>query len=252
MYGEGKLNLGADLGQVDVNSVGTISHYTATDSAQINLLMTVNFFFDDKSLRTMSRDIEIFLNSLEAVDFGRAEYFKGLMEIMGKEKADKAIADLNLFGNIKKFPDELEKTFFFNDVSFKYYPEVKSFISVGKIGLGNILKNEINRYIPGYIKIDKMRSGGDKMTIYLEVDPTTWYYFEFYKGLMSVISSNNEFNNTIKDMKPKNKKQENVKGPSFQYNICSPQKRVVFLNKLKQIIGETENESEENKDKEKE
>lgn len=250
MYGEGKVDLGTELGQVQVNSVGTVYHYTPTDSAQINLLMTVNFFFDDKSLRTMSRDIEIFLNSLEAVDFGRAEYFKGLMEIMGKEKADKAVADLNLFGSIKKFPDELEKTFFFNDVNFKYYPQLKSFISQGKIGLGNILKNEINRYVPGYIKIDKMRSGGDKMIIYLEIDPTTWYYFEYYKGLMSVVSSNNDFNNNIKDMKPKNRKMDAEKGPSFQFNICSPQKRTVFLNKIKQVMGETE--EEENKDKDKE
>lgn len=250
MYGEGKFDLGTDLGQLELKSVGSAYHYTASDSAHINLLMTINFFFDDKALRTMAKDIEIFLNSLEAIDFGRAEYFKGLMEIVGKEKADKAIADLNLFGNIKKFPDELEKTFFFNDVNFKYYPELKSFISKGKLGLGNILKTEINRYVPGYIKIDKMRSSGDKITIYMEVDPTTWYYFEFYKGLMSVVSSNNEFNNTIKDMKPKNRKQEGVKGPSFQFNICSPQKRIVFLNKIKQIVGETENDGEENKDKE--
>jgi hypothetical protein len=66
---------------------------------------------------------------------------------------------------------------------------------------------------------------------------------------MSVVSSNNEFNNIIKEMKPKNRKQENVKGPSFQFNICSAQKRTVFLNKIKQVFGDTENE-EENKDKE--
>lgn len=252
MYGEGKFDLGTDLGQVQINPVGSAYHYTASDSAQINLLMTVNFFFEDKALKTMSRDIEIFLNSLEPVDLSKPEYFKGLMEILGKEKADKALADLNLFGSIKKFPDELEKTFFFNDVNFKYYPQLKSFISQGKLGLGNILKNEFNKYVTGHIKIDKMRSGGDKITIYLEPDPTTWYYFEFYKGLMSTVSSNNEFNNTIKDMKPKNRKQEVEKGPSFQYNICSPQKRTVFLNKMRQIMGENDENSEENKDKEKE
>ncbi|HRD37618.1 MAG TPA: hypothetical protein PLC65_03215 [Bacteroidia bacterium] len=116
--------------------------------------------------------------------------------------------------------------------------------------MGNILKNEINRYVTGYIKIDKMRSGGDKLFIYIEADPTTWYYFEFYKGLMSVVSSNNEFNNTIKEMKPKSRKMEAEKGPSFQFNLCSPQKRTIFLNKMKQILGETDDESEENKDKE--
>ncbi|HRD37617.1 MAG TPA: hypothetical protein PLC65_03210, partial [Bacteroidia bacterium] len=97
MYGEGKFDLGADLGQVKLNSVGTATHVTTSDSAQINLLTTIDFFFDDKLLKTMSRDLEIFINNLDPVDFGRPEYFKGLMEIMGKEKADKALADLNLF-----------------------------------------------------------------------------------------------------------------------------------------------------------
>jgi hypothetical protein len=247
MYGEGKFDLGADLGQVQVNSVGSASHYTANDSASINLLMTVNFFFESKALKIMARDFELYFNSLTASDFSKPEYFKGLSEILGKEKADKALADLNLFGTIKRFPDELEKTFFFNDLNFKYYPQLKSFITVGSLGLGNILKNEINRYVPGYIKIDKLRGNADRITIYFEADPNTWYYFEYFKGLMSAVSSNNEFNNTLKDLKPKNRKMDVDKGPSFQFNVASPQKRTLFLSKLKQagVVSEEEKKEDE-------
>lgn len=247
MYGEGKFDLGADLGQVQINSVGQATHYTATDSASLRLMMTINFFFEDKAMRIMAKDLEIYMNSLSPVDFSQPEIFKGLMEILGKEKADKAISDLTLYGTIKRFPDELEKTFFFNDVEFKYYPELKSFISNGQIGVGNILKNEINRYVPGWIKIDKMRSGGDKITIYLKIDANTWYYFEFYKGLMSAVSSNNEFNTILKELKPKNRKQNVEKGPSFQFNSCSPQKVTVFETKLKQagVVGEEKEEKQE-------
>ena len=115
------------------------------------------------------------------------------------------------------------------------------------IGVGNILKNEINRYVPGWIKIDKMRSGGDKITIYLKIDANTWYYYEFYKGLMSAVSSNNEFNNVLKELKPKNRKQDVPKGPSFQFNSCRPQKVTAFENKLKQVgvIGEEKEEKQE-------
>ncbi len=234
MYGEGKFNLGADLGQVIVNPVGSATHNTVNDSAELNLMMTIDFFFESKAMREMSRDIEVYLNNLTTVDFGKAEYFKGLSELLGKDNADRAVADLNLFGNIKNFPDELKKSFFFNDLKFRYNPELKSFLTEGKLGLGNILKTEINRYIDGAIKIEKMRSGGDKITIYIEADPNTWYYFEFYKGLMSAVSSNQNFNNIIKELKPKNRKQEVEKGPSFQFNICSPQKRTIFLSKIKQ------------------
>ncbi|MGZ3930565.1 MAG: hypothetical protein ACXVPQ_05440 [Bacteroidia bacterium] len=243
VYGEGKFNLGADLGQVVVNSVGSAKHHTVSDSVDINLLATIDFFFEKSAIKEMARDIELYLNNLPAIDFGRAEYFKGLSEIMGKDKADKVVADLNLFGNIKRFPDELEKTFFFNDLNFRYDAKQKSFITEGNIGLGNILKTEINRYVSGAIKIDKMRSGGDKLTIYIEADPNTWYYFEFYKGLMSAVSSNQVFNNIIKDLKPKSRKMEVEKGPSYQFNIANPQKRIIFLQKIR--TEEKEKEKDE-------
>ena len=247
MYGEGKFDLGTDLGQVAINSVGQATHYTASDSANIRLMMTINFFFESKALRIMAKDMEIYLNSLSPVDFSQPELFKGLSEILGKEKADKAIADLTLYGNIKKFPDELDKTFFFNDVEFKYYPELKSFISTGQIGVGNILKNEINRYVPGWIMVQKMRSGGDKLFIYIKIDQNTWYYFEFYKGLMSSVASNNEYNTILKELKPKSRKQEVDKGPSFQFAPCSPNKVRAFESKLKQtgVIEEEKEESQE-------
>jgi len=232
---------------VKLNTVGQATHYTPGDSANIRIMTTIDFFFESKAMRIMAKDMEIYINSLSPVDFSQPELFKGLMEILGKEKADKAIADLTLYGSIKRFPDELEKTFFFNDVEFKYYPELKSFISTGQLGLGNILKNEINRYVPGWIKIDKMRSGGDKITIYVKIDQNTWYYFEFYKGLMSAVSSNNEFNTILKELKPKSRKQEVKEGPSFQFNSCSPQKVTVFETKLKQagVVGEEKEEKQE-------
>ena len=243
MYGEGKFDLGMDLGQVKLNTVGNATHYSVGDSAFIKLLMSVDFFFENRALKEMARDIELYLNNLEAVDFGRPDFFKGLCEIIGKEKADKVVADLNLFGKMKKFPDELEKSFFFNDLTFKYDGQLKSFISEGKLGLGNILKTEINRFVTGHIKIDKLRSGGDKITIYIEADPTTWYYFEFYKGLMSTVSSNQVFNNIIKDLKPKNRKQDNVeKGPSYMFNICSPLKKDNFVRTMKRFDETPEEE----------
>jgi hypothetical protein len=242
MYGEGKFNLGADLGQVQMVPVGSAIHKTQNDSATLNLMMTVDFFFETKAIKQMSSDVEIYLNNLGATDFGKQEYFKGLSELIGKDNADRAVADLNLFGSIKNFPDELKKTFFFNDLTFHYNAELKSFLTEGKLGIGNILKAEINRYVDGAIKIEKMRSGGDKLTIYIEPDPSTWYYFEFYRGVMSAVSSNENFNNTIKELKPKSRKQEVEKGPSFQFNICSPQKRQIFLSKIR---------SAEDKEKEK-
>ncbi len=228
VHGEGKFQLGADLGQVTLNTVGNASHFV-NDSVDINLMMTVDFFFESKALKTMAKDLQVYSNSAPATDFGSEFFTKGLAEIVGKDKADNLITELNLDGSIRRFPDELEKTFFFNKLNLNYNPGKKAFITEGNIGLGNILKNEINREFPGLIKIEKTRNRKDRIYIYLAPDPNTWYYFEFVNGTMKAVSSNKEFNEIIKELKPKSKKQNVEKGPSFQFTIGSEASKNNFL-----------------------
>jgi hypothetical protein len=228
IYGEGKFELGAELGQVELNTVGNATHFL-NDSVDINLLMTINFFFESKAIKAMSKDLQVYANSAPATDFGSELYTKGIAELVGKERADRLISELNLYGEIKKFPDELEKTFFFNNVNMKYNASKKAFMSTGALGLGSVLKNEINREFPGIIKIEKTRNKKDRIYIYLAPDPNTWYFFEFVNGTMKAISSNQEFNNIIKEMKPKNRKQTVEKGPSFQFTIGSEASKNNFV-----------------------
>jgi len=239
VYGEGKFDVGANLGQVELVTVGNVTHFV-NDSADFNLLMTIDFFFDNKSLRLMSKDLQVYANSAPVIDFGSETYTKGLSEIIGRDRADRILSELNLYGEIKKFPNELDKTFFFNKVNMQYNSQKKSFVSRGNIGLGNILKNEINREFKGIIKIDKTRNKKDRIYFYLEPDPNTWYFFEFFNGNMKAISSNKEFNNTIKELKPKSRKQNVEKGPSFQFNIGSEASKNNFLRLNKTAEDEKE------------
>lgn len=242
VYGEGKMNLGADLGQVNINSFGISTHSTINDSATFELMGTIDFFFDKGAFKKMLKDVEPLLSSLTPVDFNNKVFIKGISELIGKEKGDKAIADLNLYGTIKKSPDELEKSLLISNTELKYDKTSKSFISIGKIGLGTINKNDFYRQVPGNIQIKKQK-GGDILNIYFEFDPNTWYYFSYFKGVMSVVSSNNEFNNDIKDMKAKDRKQDLAKdnhGPSYQFTICSPEKKKAFVRKIQQITGSSD------------
>lgn len=238
VYGEGKLDVGTDLGQVKVNMAGSASHYTVNDSSSFEIMMTLDFFFEDKALKKMFQDMEVYLNDFAPVEFDQPFYEKGLREILGKEKADKAITDLNLNGGFKKFPDELDKSMFLCDVKMRYDKSSKSFLSDGKIGVGNIYKNELNRYVPGIIQLKKQKSG-DILTVYFELDQSTWYYFTYYKGVMSAVSSNQEFNNILKEVSAKKRKMDVDKGPSYQYTTTNPAKKDQFLKKLK-IVKEEE------------
>jgi hypothetical protein len=237
VYAEGKMDLGADLGQVKLNTFGIATHNSINDSATFELMTTIDFFMDKGALKKMFKDMEVFLNTHEPVDFNNVTFTKGVTELLGKEKGDRIMSDLNLNGTIKRFPDEFEKSLLISNLEMKYDKASRSFVSIGKIGIGAINKNEIYRQTSGNIQIKKQK-GGDILNMYFEFDPQTWYFFSYYKGVMSVVSSNVEFNNDIKNLKPKDRKQElakDNKGPSYQFSPCSPTKRDQFIRKMKMM-----------------
>ncbi len=237
--GEGILDLGADFGQLKSVIAGKATHVTVNDSAYFNLMMTFDWFFENSATKKMAADVEVYVNNLTPVDFSNENFTTGLKELLGKEKSDKVISDLNLYGQIKKMPDELEKLFWFTNVDMIYDKKSKSFISTGKLGLGNINKTEINKYVNGKIQIKKQKAG-DELNIYIELDQNTWYYFKYFKGVLKAVSSNQEFNNAIKDLKAKKRKQDVDKGPNFQFIYGNPKEKDTWLKKLKLVSGETD------------
>ncbi len=210
IYGDGLVDIGARTGNLKFNAAGNIVHNQIDNSAVLDLMMTIDFFFDDNAMKKMADDLNENIN-LQATDFSRATYEKGLKEIIGVEDADELIAQLNLNGKVKRMPDELNKRMVFNDVKMKWFEDINSYKSFGKLGLSNINKEEVNKYMDGKIMITKKRSG-DLIDILLEVDPKNWYYFSYRRGLMKVISSNEEFNTQVKELKKDKRKYPAVKG----------------------------------------
>ncbi|HQQ94377.1 MAG TPA: hypothetical protein PLQ93_07470 [Bacteroidia bacterium] len=234
MYAEGSYNLSVDLGQVKIRAVGNSEFDTQHDSGAYNFMLAIDFFFDNGALKKMSKDMELYLGSLNPVPFEGDLFNHGIIELLGKERGDRALSELNLYGNYKKFPDELEKSLVFNDVKMLYNRDARAYLSQGQLGLGNILKSEIFRYLNGVIMLKKQR-GGDALDIYLEADPNTWYYFTYFKGTMLAISSNEAFNTALQELKGKNKKMDVDKGPSYRFDLTNKKKKDLFLNKVKQL-----------------
>jgi len=196
------------------------------------MLLSTDFFFDDGAMDKMS---EAIVNDadLKATDFSRPVFEKGMREMLGKDQADKLISQLNLYGSYKKFPDELRKTFFFSDVKMKWNKDTRSYTSIGKIGIGNMGKTQVNKYVDGRIELVKKR-GGDILNIYIELDPNNWYYFNYTRNTMLAVSSNEAFNNILKELKPEKRTKEgdkDKKEPNYYFNICPPSKKVQFLRK---------------------
>jgi hypothetical protein len=231
---EGSYNISNELGQIKLKSVGNAAYNPVNDSIGFNLMMLIDFYFESSVIKKMAKDFELSMGSLDPTPFEGDLFNHGLIEILGKERGDRALSELNLYAQFKKFPDEFEKNLVLNDVKLTYNQRARAYLSVGKIGVGNILKTELFRYMDGVVQIKKQR-GGDLLDIYLEADANTWYYFTFTRGTMLAVSSNAQFNKELSEMKGKNKKMKVEKGPSYRFDLTSKKKKDQFLTKLKQI-----------------
>lgn len=164
-------------------------------------------------------------SALDPAKLDRPTFEKGLREVIGKVEADKLIAQANLYGEFKKLPDELRKALVFNDIKFKWDDVNKRYKSFSKIGISNIGKEQVNKYVEGKIEIVKKRSG-DILNIYLEIDKNNWYFFNYTRGMLQAISSDADFNTIIQETKPDKRKAKAEKGQEpYQFMYSSEKKK---------------------------
>ena len=240
LYGQGEIDINAKLGQLKVQTFGNINHVIDKDQVKMDVIMTLDFFFDQPSMKIM---VDTFANSpvVKGVNMSRETYTKGLSDMIGEEKAASLIRELSLFGSYKKFPKELEHTIFLTDLKLGWNQNTQSFQSTGQIGIGSMNHTQINKLVDGYVEIQRTRTG-DSYGIYLELDKQNWYFFYYKRGLMQAYSSNSTFNNTVREIKASKRKMDVPRGEeSYLYFLSNMRKKNEFIRRF----TEDEEDSEE-------
>ena len=100
------------------------------------------------------------------------------------------------------------------------------------IGVGFINKTTISRMLKGSLEIQR-KKGGDNFNLYLESDNANWWYFNYSRGIMQVISSDSQFNDAIQKMKP-DKRVADTKGDKvpYEFMLSTDRKKAEFLKKF--------------------
>jgi hypothetical protein len=214
---DGLFIFGAELGQVELETVGEIKFKPKRWSTDIKTSLIINFPFNDIVLEKMAAEI-VDYPDLRALDLNNSTYEQSLRELVGFKQADKMISDLNIHSKVKKFPEELAKSMYLGDVRFKWNANRKAYVSYGDIGIANIKSKQVMRYVKGKIIIYK-KVTGDEITIHLELDDNNYYNFNYKRGLMKVISTSEDFNTLILETK-KDKTKFKVKDiDDFQFML---------------------------------
>jgi hypothetical protein len=246
VYAQGKLQLDANFGQVEMETAGAINYNLNNDSILINVMIPVNFYFSEEALKIMADNV-MMNTALNTGQNNAANYERSLTELVGKEKADKMLADLNLYGTFKKMPEELQITLLLTDVKLIYNKIDRTFQSSGPFGINIIDKNYINKYVKGTVEVAYKRTG-NALTIYFELDNKSWFYFNYTRGLMQAISSVSGFNEAIEKVKPEKRTRSKKDLPDYEYLLSTDRAVKNFLRKLSAPSTPKEEEpQEENK-----
>jgi len=228
LYGEGDIDLNVDLGQIKLKTVGSISHNIPMNKVNLEPVLFVDFFFPENLLKLIADTINNYKN-LAPVNLSRPIYNLAMNTVLGKPRTKELQTEIQMNGTIKGVPDQFVHTFTFSQLDMRWDPNTRSYKSVGKIGIGNIMDKQVNKLINGYIEISRRKSG-DMMSICLEVSKNTWFYFGYTKELMLAVSSNPFFNSFLQTLKAdKRKVKTERKEAKYEFNLTSPEKKNIFV-----------------------
>jgi len=233
LYADGILNLGIDNKMFKVKAAGLIKHKVIPDSTYINSSLLLDFYFDKTALKMMTDSLR--LSNNKPVDPAEGLFPMFLKKVIGTEASALMLTELALYGQIKKLPAALNHTLLFTDVHLRWDNKSKSYVSIGKIGLGSVDQQAVNKYIEGYIQIEKGRSGSG-INIFLRPSKEQWYFFSYKYGILQVLSSDMAFNTYIEELKPEKRMlNPNSEEDYYEFVISTRRKSIDFLREMEKI-----------------
>ena len=137
LYGEGRLDLGLDYWQVNMETYGKVTNLLDSQSVDMNLLMVLDFFIDQDVQNMMATHLDSLVDYYQPTDISY-EYEKNLNELVYNDSLeDIQVQDL-LWDTIEKWPRELEHTMMVSHLDMEWSQEHESYRHEGKMGIASI------------------------------------------------------------------------------------------------------------------
>ncbi|MCX6252098.1 MAG: hypothetical protein NTX61_15280 [Bacteroidetes bacterium] len=231
IHGEGKINTGMNSGPLQMESFGILDYFIIPDSTTLNISIALNFPFSEPALERFYSQLNSI--NLKGITIYNTPYLSAMRNFLEKKEFDKLRSEMEMTGKFKKFPEALIRTLFLAEVHLKWDSVNKSWVSFGPIGIGNVMKNQVYRYVTGKIEFAKKRNGDD-FTLYLELTKDDWYFFNYRNNILQAMSSNLGFNDLIINAEKSKSEQSRINSIArgYRYVISTDRKKRDFLKKF--------------------
>lgn len=238
---EGKIDLGIYAGQVKIDAAGSVYHDLNVDSVEMDLMMVMDYYLPSEVLEIMAKSYAS-NTEMEAADLSDEVFTKSLSELLDEKTAAELLKNLSLYGSYRKIPDKLEKSLVIPTIRLRWNSSEKTYESLGDFAVGNIGKTEVNRLVRGKLELLKTRASNE-FTMYLELGYTGWYYLEYKRNNLFIVSSDDVFNFALKELKPERRRNEVDGEPALTVIPANDRKKRYFLEKYQ--MEENDNPEEE-------
>ncbi|MDX1446745.1 hypothetical protein [Lishizhenia sp.] len=222
MYGNGKVDLGMDFGDLEIASVGTVIYNQAKKEANFNLTMQVKTPMDEKVFEAVANKINLQSN-LAPADLKSNTLVDAIATWSSEKDAQNFSEKLGESGTVKKLPKEVEATFVFSGVRLSTYDLVDDYQKGLKTSMSKAILVSINdvpvlKYVDFKLFAEQRVLLGDKVGFMIDMPGGYSYYF-FYeqgekRGQMDIITSDQEFNTSVMEIK-----EDKRKIKKFEYGI---------------------------------
>jgi hypothetical protein len=239
--GNGDVTLSADLGQFKTTTFGKVSHDLKQNTINLDLVFGIDFFFLNPALAMVEGNIRESKKTTH-LNLNRFKYTSFLHKKTDEETAQLLMNEFLTDSAFSRFPVQLDHTMFFADVKMVWDQNQLTFYSKGALGLANMERFPMNKYVDGFMELKKARNG-DIFNLVLipsgladDGVGSDWFFFTYTKGIMQTIAANNEFNNMIRNVKPNNRRMEVERGQEpFSFILASDRRPFDFVRSMRMM-----------------
>ncbi len=233
MHASGELDLGMITPFLDLTLIGRLEHRLIPDSTYLNTLIALDFPFSDE-LMSMFGD-SLVVAGTPGLSLSRGNYLPMMNIVLPREQTVLIRNDITLYGAPRAVPDIIDKTLTISDLRMRWLPETRSFVSVGQIGISNLGQNQVNKFVNGYVEIEKLRNR-HSITLYLQLSNGQWYFFAYSNGIMQALSTSSAFNEALLAIDQPDRVYKNKEtGETYEYVISTRRRVTDFIRKMQGI-----------------
>ncbi len=229
---DGKFNFGTNFGIIKTLAAGSAEGRLDSAKYKFNLTFGIDMKLEDK----MQEKFEFFMLGDNAdqpdINYDNARQRQAVRNLADAKDDKKLLDEFYASSAFIKRPKALDHNIVFNDVTFVFDRDDISLRSEGKIGVSFLGKKVINKKLEGYIEY-QYKGGTDIFTIYLETGTKGWFFFEYRPGMLSIVSSYDEINNSIGAVAPDKRKIIGDNKRFYVYGLGSTLNKRDFVQYMK-------------------